>query len=260
MKKLFALFAAALSVPLFSCQNACERAAQDAPLRVDCPGIYPHHLQGIAVKDGKFFWSQTSKLVKTDFRGGIEKQADVVFHHGDICVAGEKLYAAVNMGKFNKLGKSDDWVFVYDLDLNLVGKHKIGEMKCGLGGIEFYGGSFYLVGGDDESTGSSFRVGKYSPDFKLEKMFFIPRGNSWLGAQTICRANGKFWLGVYTKEGCNERLWEADDNFNIVKKREINGAFGIAPLGGRAFLIGHSRSENNENKRYTAWAEAVEIE
>ena len=61
------------------------------------------------------YWSFTTQLVKTDLDGKVLKKIPVANHHGDLCHVGGKLYAAVNLGKFNDpKGNADSWVYEYD--------------------------------------------------------------------------------------------------------------------------------------------------
>ena len=116
---------------------------------VSCEGSYPHHLQGICI-DGEeaIYWSFTTTLVKTD-RSGKAEDEPVARHHGDLCYSEGKVYAAVNLGKFNDpKGNADSWVYVYDRDdLSLLEKHEIQEVFHGAGGIGFQDGHFFVVGG-----------------------------------------------------------------------------------------------------------------
>ncbi len=206
------------------------------------PGLFRGHLQGIDIDNGKIYWSQTFNLIRTDSKGNIERIIDAEYHHGDICIANGKLYCAVNKGEFNQNpteNKAKNFVYVYDLNLNCLSIIPINNIPEGLGAIEYHNGKFYLGGGcyKEEKT---FKIFQFSEDFKFEKCFEIPVGNSLLGVQTLARAHGKFWLGCYTVKGDKYHLWEADDNFNIIKKHKMNGDVGIAEVKqpNATFLIG----------------------
>ncbi len=209
-------------------------------------GAFRGHLQGIDVHDGKIYWSQTFNLIRTDNDGNIERIIDAEYHHGDVCVANGKLYCAVNKGKFNQNPNANlakNFVYVYDLNLKCLSIIPINNMPEGLGAITYHNGKFYLGGGcyKEEKT---FKIFQFSEDFKFEKKYEVPVGNSLLGVQTLARAHGKFWLGCYTKKGDKAHLWEADDNFNIIKKHKTIGDFGIAEVkqSKNAFLLGVSGS------------------
>ena len=216
-----------LVLTIAACAALSALAADYKP--VVCPGFYWQHLQGIAADSGKIYWSYSNKIIKTGTDGKIENIVDAPWHHGDCCFYGGKLYVAVNLGKFNTKDKADNYVYIYDADLNFIEKIALPEIAGGLGGITHHNGSFYAVGGIHESE-PAFKICKYSKDFKLEKEYFVPVGDSLWGVQTICRANGRFWLGVYLqtdlkRETANKgaRLWEMDDDFNVVKKHEVRG-------------------------------------
>ena len=194
--------------------------------------------------------------------GKFINMVDAPSHQGDLCITDDKVYVATNHKKFNKLNKADNYVYVFDIKLNFIEKIKINEMICGLGGIEYHDGSFYLVGGADPSE-PTFRIGKYSKDFKLEKMYNIPVGKSKMGVQTICYGYGKFWLGVYQERGANEGLWEMDTNFNIVKKHNLGGAVGIVATNKneREFIIAKAMYLKKDTfAKCTADAKIVQVE
>ena len=230
--------------------------------KIVCPGKHKRHLQGIASCDNKIYWSYTTKIICTDMSGKFINMVDAPSHQGDLCIADDKVYVAVNLGKFNKLNKADNYVYVFDKNLNFIEKIKINEMLCGLGGMEYYNGSFYLVGGGDPSE-PTFRIGKYSKDFKLEKMYYIPNGNSRLGVQTICYAYGKFWLGLYLQPNCKDGLWEMDTDFNIVKKHNLGGSVGIVATNknDREFIIARAMYLKQDTfAKCTANAKIVKVE
>lgn len=224
MKNLFQI--AYIFLSLIAISNAQEW--KDAHLT----GLFKGHLQGIDIDNGKIYWSQTFNLFRSDADGNIERAVDVEYHHGDICIANGKLYCAVNKGKFNqnpKENKAKNFVYVYDLNLKCIQIIPINNMPEGLGAIEYHNGKFYLGGGCyiEEKT---FKIFQFSEDFKFEKIYEIPVGNSLLGVQTLARAHGKFWLGCYTVKGDDYHLWEADDNFNIIKKHKARGDVGLAEV------------------------------
>lgn len=205
-------------------------------------GVFRGHLQGIDIDNGKIYFSQTFNLIRTDAKGNIERIIDAEYHHGDICIANGKLYCAVNKGKFNqdpKLNLAKNFVYVYDLNLKCLQIIPINNMPEGLGAIEYYNGKFYLGGGCYKKE-KTFKIFQFSEDFKFEKIYEIPVGNSLLGVQTLARAHGKFWLGCYTIKGDDYHLWEADDNFNIIKKHKELGDVGIAEVNqpNAKFLFG----------------------
>ena len=134
---------------------------------------FKRHMQGLAAAADRIYWSHTDRLAVTDTAGSYIKLVEADHHHGDICINGGKLYAAVNKGKFNRESGAENFVYVYDLDLNLLEVVPIDFMPQGLGAIEFSDGSFYLGGGALKDA-KTFKIYKCSKDFKLEKIFEIP--------------------------------------------------------------------------------------
>jgi outer membrane protein assembly factor BamB len=251
-KILFLVFA---TLALFSATSFANKT-------IVCPGMYANHLQGITMYDGKIYWSYTTKIICTDIQGKFINTTDAPSHQGDLCAVDGKIYVATNNKKFNKLNHAENYVYVYDTNLKFIEKIKIDEMVCGLGGMEYHNGSFYLVGGADPKE-PTFRIGKYSKDFKLEKMYYIPVGKSQKGVQTICFGYGKFWLGVYQVKGANEGLWEMDTDFNIVKKHNLGGSVGIVATNKneREFIIARAMYLKQDTfAKCTANAKIVKVE
>lgn len=221
----------------FACAAAFGGAAEAAQFRGES---FKFHMQGMAEDSGKIYCSHTDKLAVIGAGGKYEKTAKADWHHGDICISGGRLYAAVNRGKFNQKDGAQNFVYVYDLDLNLLETVPIGFMPQGLGAIEFANGSFYLGGGALKGA-KTFRIYKCSPDFKLEETFDIPAHDSELGVQTICFSDGFFWLGCYMSSG-REFLWKLDGNMKVLERFNTYAACGIARIphmGGLA--VGETR-------------------
>ena len=99
-----------------------------------CEGTYSGHLQGVAAQGDEYiFWSFTNTLVKTDMQGKILVKVKVDSHSGDLCIHENKIYAAVNLGKFNQEpGIADSWIYVYDSkNLGLQSRHNIPQAVHG---------------------------------------------------------------------------------------------------------------------------------
>ena len=235
--------------------NFC--AAQD---RVNCPGDYKGHLQGIVRDDqGNIFWSFTTVLVKTDSGGKETGRVDVPNHYGDLTFHNGKVYVAVNHGKFNQEpGAADSWVYVHDAaTLALLGKHAVPEAVHGAGGMEWHAGKFYVVGGLPATHEDNY-VYEYTEDFKFVKRHVIESGQTFLGIQTVCRGNdGTWWFGCYGRPAVTLR---ADDSFRFLGKHVYNSAVGITrSADGSTLLIGRN-SRDKESKRNTGWAVIVRKE
>lgn len=202
---------------------------------------FKRHMQGLAAAADRIYWSHTDRLAVTDTAGSYIKLVEADYHHGDICINGGKLYAAVNKGKFNRESGAENFVYVYDLDLNLLEVVPIDFMPQGLGAIEFSDGSFYLGGGALKDA-KTFKIYKCSKDFKLEKVFEIPAYDSELGVQTICSCGGFFWFGCYMRSG-KEFLWKLDKNLRVLGRFNNFAALGISrmPAESDRLIIGRTK-------------------
>jgi hypothetical protein len=221
-------------------------AAEFGP--VSCEGAYPHHLQGVCI-DGRdsFYWSFTTKLVKTDRTGKVMKQVDVASHHGDLCFHDGKVYVAVNLGKFNDpKGKADSWIYVYDAaDLSLLAKHKTPEVFHGAGGIAYHDGRFLVVGGLPDGVKENY-VYEYDGDFKFAKKHILSSGHTQLGIQTAAFAEDHWWFGCYGKPSI---LLKADAALKTVERFEFDCSLGIVPVGEGKFLV--ARGAFTKDKGHT---------
>ncbi|MFA6240720.1 MAG: hypothetical protein WC655_07320 [Candidatus Hydrogenedentales bacterium] len=227
--------------------------------RIDCPGQYGGHLQGVVTDsaDGNpaaIFWSFTVDLVKTDAKGQLLKAINVPTHHGDLAYHDGKLYAAVNLKLFNEEpGKADSWVYVYDAnDLSLLSKHAVPEVVHGAGGMEFRNGHFYIVGGLPTGYAENY-VYEYDANFTFVKRHIIASGHTEKGIQTVAYFNGAWWFGCY---GEPELLLKADETFQFLAKYEEDWAIGIAPFTQGTCLRGvHKRVDGPK-----LWTGAVLVE
>ena len=64
-----------------------------------------------------------------------------------MCIANDYIYVGLNLAKFNVPNESDDYIYQYDLNLNLVKIYKINDLNCGVGGIAYNDNKFYVFGG-----------------------------------------------------------------------------------------------------------------
>lgn len=211
--------------------NLLAAKAQDPPKPIHCDGDYRHHLQGVCIdQTGDIYWSFTTTMVKTDAHGKKLREVEVPNHHGDLCTVSNRLYVAVNLGPFNHPeGKADSWVYVYDLDLNLLAKHRTPQVIYGAGGMDFNGGSFYVIGGLPGSHERNY-VYQYDKDFKFLERHDIASGQTRLGIQTAAFINDQWWFGCY---GTPKITLKTDAEFNLLGKYTFDCAYGIAanPLG-----------------------------
>lgn len=204
---------------------------------VACEGVYPHHLQGVCT-DGReaIFWSFTTRLVKTDREGKVAKQVEVGNHHGDLCFHEDKIFVAVNFGKFNDpQGNADSWVYVYRPDdLSLLAKHRTPEVFHGAGGIAYHAGKFLVVGGLPTGVQENYAY-EYDEDFRFVQKRVIPSGWTRLGIQTAAFADGHWWFGCY---GEPQVLLKVDPTLQQVERFRFDCSLGVVPLGEGRFLVG----------------------
>ncbi|MEM9644563.1 MAG: CIA30 family protein [Planctomycetota bacterium] len=206
---------------------------------VSCQGTYPRHLQGIAVDDEAIYWSFTTTLVKTDLKGSVIKQVRVADHHGDLCVQGNQIHVAVNLGEFNDPdGRADSWVYVYDTDsLQEVSRHSTPEVIHGAGGIGIRNGHFFVVGGLPEGVQEN-SVYEYDGSYRFVARHVIKSGHTHLGIQTATFARGRWWFGCY---GDLKITLVTDPNFQMKGKHGLDSSLGIVGLtDGRLLVAGGS--------------------
>ena len=195
---------------------------------VTCPGAYTNHLQGVATDNaGNIFWSFTTRLVKTDKQGALLSQVAVPWHYGDLTWHGGRVFVAVNHGKFNQEpGAAKSWVYVHDAEtLALLEKHQVPEAVHGAGGIEWYNGRFFIVGGLPASLEANY-VYEYTETFAFVRRHEIASGQTKMGIQTVCRVRDNLWLfGCYGKPAVT---LVTNDAFAFQGKKVFNASYGIA--------------------------------
>lgn len=201
---------------------------------VYCEGTYSGHLQGFDVSEESIFWSWTTKLVKTDFNGKLQISVDADNHHGDLCTVGERVFVAVNLGKFNQpTGQAKSWVYEYDTNsLELLNKHPVPEVVHGAGGIAWKDESFFVVGGLPKGYEENY-IYEYDETFRFEGRHVLNSGYTLLGIQTITWAKDKWWFGCYGKP---DVLLTADKDFSLIAKDELNAALGISFINDTPFI------------------------
>jgi hypothetical protein len=203
---------------------------------VKCQGTYQHHLQGICTNDeDAVYWSFTTTFVKTDKKGKVLKKIPVENHHGDLCFHDNKVYVAVNLGRFNDpKGNADSWVYVYDADdLALLAKHEVQEVFHGAGGIGFGDGHFHVVGGLPAAVEENY-VYEYDAGFKFVKKHIITSGHTNVGIQTAAFAGGHWWFGCY---GNPRVMLKTDANFKMEGRYTFDCSLGIVGLPTGGFLV-----------------------
>ncbi len=212
--------------------------------KVHCDGAFQHHLQGICTDEKSIFWSFTTTLVKTDMDGKLLKQVPVPDHHGDLCFHDDKLYVAVNLGKFNDPeGNADSWVYVYDAEsLKEFARHETQEVIHGAGGIGYRNGHFLVVGGLPDNVEENY-VYEYDGDFKFLRKRIVNSGHTHLGIQTATFAHDRWWFGCY---GDPKILLVTDADFNLKGRYQIDCSLGIEGMAGGRLLVGSGKCEKDK--------------
>lgn len=211
---------------------------------VTCEGTYRHHLQGICADSEAIYWSFTTTLVKTDLDGKLLKKVPVANHHGDLCFDDDKLYVAVNLGRFNDpKGNADSWVYVYDAaTLDEQARHPVQEVFHGAGGIGIRDGHFFVVGGLPDGVEENY-VYEYDGKFQFLKKHVIKSGHTRLGIQTATFAKDRWWFGCY---GNPQILLVTDADFRMQGRYEYDCSLGIEGLPDGRFLSARGRCEKDK--------------
>lgn len=195
MKKLLAIGVQRI----YTDEPAKLKLLKEDPETVFCDGLYRYHLQGICLGDnGGIYWSWTDRIVKTDARGKVLAEVAAPFHQGDLCLVDNRIYVAVNLGKFNRDDHTEDsWVYEFDATtLKELRKIKVPELVHGAGGIAYHKGKFMVVGGLPPGYADN-HLYEYDRNFKFVKAHPIQSGYTLMGIQTIAYAHGHWWAGCY---------------------------------------------------------------
>lgn len=232
MKPTLLFFVALIIAPLTAMTEPIPKKSQ-----IRCQGSYQGHLQGVVADDEAIYWSFTQELVKTDLDGRLILKIPVANHHGDLCLKDNKLYVAVNLGKFNDAnGNADSWVYVYDkTDLTELARHAVPQAEYGAGGIEARAGNFYIVGGLPTGIEENY-VYEYDENFQFLRRHTLDSGYTRLGIQTAFFHNGRWYFGCYGKP--QPILLIADQNLKFIGRHAFNAAVGIEDAGEGLFYIG----------------------
>lgn len=246
---------AAISLARTTCADepASAKLTPSLGYQVKCSGSYPHHLQGVCAGKDAIFWSFTTTLVKTDLQGALIKKIAVANHHGDLCMQQDKIYVAVNLGKFNDpQGNADSWVYVYDAtDLSEIEKHETQELFHGAGGIESRSDHFFVVGGLPDKVEQNY-VYEYDAKFQFVKKHVIPSGHTHLGIQTAAFAHDRWWFGCY---GSPAVLLVTGEDFRMLGRHELNCSLGITGLTDGRLLVANGQCDKKAG--CTGWIQTA---
>lgn len=221
---------------LLAAAPVCLGAEQPKFVNVACEGDYQHHLQGVCTNESNaVYWSFTTELVKTNRDGRVLKKIPVVSHHGDLCFYKDKVYVAVNLGRFNDpQGNADSWVYVYDSDtLDLVSKHEAQEVFHGAGGIGVMQDHLYVVGGLPDGVEENY-VYEYDIDCRFIRKHVIKSGWTRLGIQTATFHDDAWWFGCY---GSPQILLKTDAKFRMRGRYEFDCSLGIVGVAPDRLLV-----------------------
>ncbi len=208
------------------------------PAEIICEGRYPNHLQGITGNGvDTLFWSFTDVLVKTDLAGKVLVRVGVPYHHGDLCLAGDKLLVAWS-NKFNAPG-ADSRVYIYDAaDLTLERIVPVPEATFGAGGMDAKDGHYFIIGGLPEGYEENY-VHEYDDGFRHLRTHVLKSGHTHLGIQTACFHDAHWWFGCYTIEG-RKGLLKTDAALNLLGIYDVSPAIGLVGWGaGRFWMAQH---------------------
>jgi len=216
------------------------------PAEIVCEGQYTHHLQGITGNGvDTIYWSFTTVLVRTDSTGKVLATETGPYHHGDLCLADDKLYVAWS-DKFNTPG-ADSKVYIYDADdLSLREIVAVPEVTFGAGGMDYRDGRFFIIGGLPEGYEENC-VYEYDSKFRHRATHVLKSGYTRLGIQTACFHDGCWWFGCYQVDGA-KGLLKADENLKLTGIYDISPAIGLVGWGDGLFLMAEHFGENWQAK------------
>jgi glycerophosphoryl diester phosphodiesterase len=212
---------------------------------ITCEGKYPKHLQGVCLgDDNTVYWSFTTQLVKTDFSGKIIKKIPVADHHGDLCWADDKIYVAVNLGKFNApAGNANNWIIAYHSEsLEELKRYPVPEVIHGAGGIAHHAGKFIVVGGLEPGIKENYLY-EYDAEFQLQKRHTLATGYTLMGIQTATFAHERWWFGCY---GDPKTLITTSLDFQDLKHVTFEASLGIVGIDSGRLLVASGSCQPND--------------
>lgn len=245
----FNIFIAGIALCIIGRSGAVE-----APARITCEGSYGGHLQGTDAQGTNIWWSFTKKIVRTDLSGRVLASCDAPSHQGDLCVKGDTLYVAVNLGRFNTETKGDSYVYSYDAMTLATKKIWKLDMPMGAGGMTWKDDRFYVVGGLPPTHNCNY-VHEYDVDFNLVKRHVLKTGYTMLGIQTAAFMDGEFLFGIYGGKGNPRGLLRCSADLKRIRRYTGGGAVGFAKIGGRIY----TGSTQNGSPAESGWSGVLNL-
>lgn len=215
---------------------------------IDAPGEFQYHLQGVCADDqGHLYWSFTTQLLRTDLSGHALQQIPVKWHHGDLCYRNQRIYVAVNFGKFNQpAGQADSWVIEYDAEtFQELARFPVPEVVHGAGGIDYQPGRFIVVGGLPEGIGENYLY-EYDETFNFRRRHVLASGETTKGIQTALFHNGTWWFGCYGKPTL---VLRANEQLEFQGRQDFNAALGMIGVAPGQLLIARDPHKKGERCR-----------
>ncbi|MEA4863467.1 MAG: phospholipid carrier-dependent glycosyltransferase [Victivallaceae bacterium] len=231
-----------------------RKKAAVEPEFIDCDGIYPQHLQGVARGDNDcLFWSFSNCLVKTDSHGKVIKKIDVHDHLGDVTCDGGMVYGTSSVIRnYEKGAESGKVVAFRQSDLTAVAEYL--QSDIGYDGLTASAHGFAVAilpnppNGQTESI-----VAEYTPDFKTElRRNIVKTPPTYSGVQNLARHDNGYIASCY-----GNHFYLLDKDFNVVKKFKLDAAIGV--LDGRGDTVWVAEHTLAERPRYSARLKKVKL-
>lgn len=221
--KNFAFFLCFLAAAL-----AAGGCAAARPGEITCGGVYPQHLQGVAMNaDGEYFWSYTNKLVKTGHDGKVMAVVEVGDHHGDLTLDDDFVYVSSSVIHNYERGAESSSVIAYRQgDLSKAAEYPISD-EMGCDGIAKTPHGFVvavLPNPPIDQTTSLLREYDENFNFIAEHELITPP--TYSGVQTLARIGNGYAAGCYGRH-----FYLLDKNFNVKKRFVLDAAIGAIDCG-----------------------------
>ena len=264
IKRSFIQLAAVVLAMSIANSSFAAAAVEKLPLKnkIVCPEYPPkgQHLQGIASCGKYIYWVFNKTLVKTDIAGKLLKK--VPLHpeagkrvHGGSPALLDKLYVPYCASGFNKRlngAPSQNYVQLYDLDLNYIKSIPVPEVEYGAGAVTTDGKHFFIAGGRPADMPGN-TIYEYSGDFRLLKKHHLSF-NTFKGIQTLAFDGRSFYAGGY---GSDYMTYRISRDFKSIDYLDLRSEVGLTALKGSGMLV--ARIGLDAGKREETFAGTVNI-